>query len=63
MTRIDRGDLARRSNHDEDLKVPAQEGRAPRPATEPDGHESAARMSKTATDPVTGEPRRRVAKP
>jgi hypothetical protein len=42
-------------NHDEDLKVPAKSGQAPRPATEPDGSEGSSKAPGSDTDPATGE--------
>ncbi|HEX3888240.1 MAG TPA: hypothetical protein VHW05_12140, partial [Phenylobacterium sp.] len=48
-----------RYNRDDDQKP----GAPPRPATEPAGAKGSARSAKTATDPATGEPRRRPPKP
>jgi hypothetical protein len=44
-----------RRNHDEDLKVPAKSGQAPRPATEPDGAEGSSKAPGSDIDPATGE--------
>lgn len=44
-----------RRNHDEDMKTPAKPGRAPRPATEPDGAEGSSKPPGAEMDPATGE--------
>jgi hypothetical protein len=48
-------DLDRRHNHNEDLKIPSKEGRAPRPATEPDHAEGSSKSPGSTIDPATGE--------
>jgi hypothetical protein len=45
-----------RESANEDLRVPSQPGKPPRPATEPPGSEWSTKTHKTATDPATGEP-------
>lgn len=57
MPQAPKPDAAR--NRDEDMKP----DRPPRPATEPRGAEGASRTDKTLTDPATGEPNRRPARP
>ncbi len=47
-----------RYNRDDEQRIPSEEGRAPRPATEPEGSEESTRSDKIATDPVTGAPNR-----
>ncbi len=47
-----------RYNRDDDLRTPSEEGRAPRPASEPEGAEASTHTDKTATDAVTGAPNR-----
>lgn len=39
----------------ENLRVPARDGKPPRPATEPHGGEGSAQSPKTRTDPGSGE--------
>jgi hypothetical protein len=46
--------LPSRQSENEDLK-PDGAGRAPRPATEPEGSKGSSRNHKTMTDPATGE--------
>lgn len=45
-----------RESANEDLRVPAEPGMPPRPATEPPGSEWSTKTPETATDPATGEP-------
>ncbi len=45
-----------RQNEYEQERVPAREGEAPRPATEPKGSEGSSNSGETATDPATGAP-------
>ena len=45
-------------NVDDNAKIPDEEGKPPRPATEPAGAEHSTKTSKTLTDPATGEPNR-----
>lgn len=45
-----------RETENENLRVPAQPGKPPRPATEPPGSEWSTKTTETATDPATGEP-------
>lgn len=40
----------------ENQRVPKQDGKAPRPATEPPGAGASTRSPKTQTDPGSGEP-------
>jgi hypothetical protein len=40
----------------ENQHLPAREGEAPRPATEPKGSEGSSNSGETATDPATGKP-------
>ncbi len=44
-----------RYNRDDDMK-PHEDGKPPRPSTEPDHAKGSSSTSKTATDPATGEP-------
>ena len=51
-------DAARPSNpevENENLRKPATDGQAPRPATEPPGSKSSVNTPKTETDPGSGE--------
>lgn len=50
-----------RESADEDLRVPSEPGKPPRPATEPPGSEWSTKSAETATDPATGEPLRKPA--
>lgn len=40
----------------ENLRTPARDGEAPRPATEPKGSKGSSNSGDTATDPATGKP-------
>jgi hypothetical protein len=40
----------------ENQRTPDQDGKPPRPATEPAGSEDSQKSGKTATDPGSGEP-------
>jgi hypothetical protein len=51
-------DHSRRYSRDEDQKAQDQDGRPPRPATEPKQGEGSSNTGKTRTDPATGEPNR-----
>lgn len=50
------GRLRGRHSADEDLRVPSEPGKPPRPATEPPGSEWSTKSEETLTDPATGEP-------
>jgi len=50
------GRLRGRHSADEDLRLPSEPGKPPRPATEPPGSEWSTKSMETATDPATGEP-------
>ena len=54
MTAPERPD--NRSVEHENQHLPAHEGEAPRPATEPKGSEGSSNSGETATDPATGKP-------
>jgi potassium-dependent mechanosensitive channel len=58
MAKPNDSDSARRYNRDEDAKAPANAGKPPRHATEPDSAEAEPPGTKTLTDPRTGEPNR-----
>lgn len=45
-----------RETENENLRLPAQPGKPPRPATEPPGSAWSTKSTETATDPATGEP-------
>lgn len=45
-----------REREHENLRVPDEPGRPPRPATEPPGSEWSVQTDKTLADPVSGEP-------
>jgi hypothetical protein len=45
-----------RQTENENQRLPAREGEAPRPATEPRGEEGSSNSGETATDPATGTP-------
>ena len=51
-----RGRQTGREVEDENLRVPAEPGKPPRPATEPPGSEGSTRSPETLTDPGSGEP-------
>ncbi len=44
-----------REVENENLRAPAQDGKPPRPATEPRGEEDSTQSPKTRTDPGSGE--------
>ena len=44
-----------REVENENLRAPAEDGKAPRPATEPQGGEDSTQSPKTRTDPGSGE--------
>lgn len=46
----------REETENENLRVPSEPGKPPRPATEPPGAEWSTRSPETATDPGSGEP-------
>lgn len=45
-----------RETENENLRVPSETGKPPRPATEPPGSEDSTRSPETKTDPGSGEP-------
>lgn len=45
-----------REAENENLRIPDEPGKPPRPATEPPGAEWSMQSSETATDPGSGEP-------
>ncbi|MDP3403506.1 MAG: hypothetical protein Q8S03_02375 [Brevundimonas sp.] len=45
-----------RQTENENLRPPAHDGEAPRPATEPRGSKGSSNSGETATDPATGTP-------
>ena len=44
-----------KATENQNLRPPAKDGEAPRPATEPAGSEGSSNSGETATDPATGE--------
>lgn len=51
-----RGRSPGRETEHENLRVPSESGKPPRPATEPPGSEDSTRSPETLTDPGSGEP-------